>query len=554
MRAGTAAANRNDLPAARREFARAAQLAPQVAAAHAAYGSILLALGELDACPPRTPTRPHPRPGRLCHHPKPRPHRKPPRPLRIFRLALSRSARRLTAARPLRRRVPSPTPPPLSATGDPATAEIRTPRSAHPLPQLRGSLYDAHGMLLANTGHFQQALDDLTRAITLAPTATLQYHLGAVLISLGRPDEALPPLRSAAQSLPNSFDIHLQLGRALSGLHQDAPALAELHRAIELQPTTLSPTQAYALALALEASGDARASLPFFKIAARSPSLGNEPLINQAVALVQTGDAIGALPLYAKALALGPETPTLREDYGVAYLQQSDLDHAIAQFRAGLLLDPESAHLHYDLGLAFKLKDDLPQAIPELERASQLDPNLPDPAYTLGILYMQQGRTADAATQLRRATTLQPTNAEAWSVLASVLKDSDPAGAIAALHQAISLGPDQPGLHIQLAALYAHAGDPAQAASERKTAADLSRAAMAQQRATFALNSGRALLAQGKLPEAIAQLTVAAEADPALPDPHKLLAEALARQGKPAEAQRERERANALTHPAATPQ
>jgi protein O-GlcNAc transferase len=552
MRAGTAAANRNDLPAARREFARAAQLAPQVAAAHAAYGSILLALGELDAAR-RELQRAHSlgpsdfattlnlaRTESLLGHSA--------SSVSLFREALAVSPQPVLSEDESLAYAAA-----LSATGDQTSAEselraalTRSPNSA--------ALYDAHGMVLANTGHLQEALDDLTRAITLAPTATLQYHLGAVLISLGRPDEALPPLRSAAQSLPNSFDIHLQLGRALSALHQDAPALAELHRAIELQPTTLSPTQAYALALALEASGDARASLPFFTIAARSPSLGNEPLINQAVALVQTGDAIGALPLYAKALALGPETPTLREDYGVAYLQQSDLDHAIAQFRSGLLLDPQSAHLHYDLGLAFKLKDDLPQAIPELERASQLDPNLPDPAYTLGILYMQQGRTADAATQLSRATTLQPTNAEAWSVLASVLKDSDPAGAIAALHQAISLGPDQPGLHIQLAALYAHAGDPAQAAAERKIAADLSRAAMAQQRATFALNSGRALLAQGKLPEAIAQLTVAAEADPALPDPHKLLAEALARQGKPAEAQRERERANALTHPAATPQ
>jgi Flp pilus assembly protein TadD len=244
---------------------------------------------------------------------------------------------------------------------------------------------------------------------------------------------------------------------------------------------------------------------------------------------------------------MGPDSPTLREDYGVAYLQQSDLDHAIEQFRLGLQLDPANAQLHYDLGLALKLKDNLAAAVPEFERAATLDTTLPDPAYTLGVIYMQQGHFADAAVQLKRATALQPKNGDAWALLGSVLKDSgDAAGATDALQRAIALEPDQPSLHIQLAALETQSGDKQAAAADRKIAANLSRVAIARQHADFALKSGRSLLADGELDEAVVQLTIASQAAPTLGEPHRLLAEAYARQGKPADAALERRTAAAL--------
>jgi len=553
MQAGLAAANRNDLAEARRNFTQAVRLAPQVSASHAALGAILLTQGDL---PPaaRELERAH----TLA----------PADPAITLNLARTDSLlSHFPEARKLFDLSLSAAPPPilsddeaiaysaaLNATGstDKAEAVIVAALGRNPDSAL---LEDAHGTLLAaspsipgSMEQMEQARASFARAAALDPALPQPvFHLGVALLALGRPADAVPPLRQAAGVLPASFAVHLQLGRALSALHQDADALAELHRAQQLQPSVIPPEDAFALAVALQASGDSAGSLPLFALAlAASPALpGNEVYINSGVAHVQTGDAVGALPLYTKALQLGPDSSTLREDYGVAYLQQADLDHAIAQFRAGLALDPLSAHLHYDLGLAFKLKDDLPSAIPELQRAAELDPALPDPAFTLGILYTQQGRPAEAAEQLRRATVLQPGNGAAWAALAGVLKDAELPGAPEALKQAIALEPEQPSLHIQLAAILQHAGDTAGAANERRTAAELSRAAGSRQRATFALNSGRALLAEGKLPQAVEQLTVATQADPQLPEAHKLLADALARQGKTADAALERRHAEA---------
>jgi protein O-GlcNAc transferase len=441
----------------------------------------------------------------------------------------------------------------LAATGNIPAAEQQLTDALSRVPN-SAPLNDALGTLTAQSGHVDASLPYFQRAVATDPSlAQAQYHLGTALLALHQPDAAISALRLAVAAMPSNFSAQLQLGNALSATHQDAEALTHLHLAAQLRSPTTSHDALYALALALQASGDAKSSLPIFAAATSTPGAsvsasGSDALTNYALAHVQTGDAANALPLYQRALAMGPDTPTLREDFGVAYLQQSDLDHAMQQFRAGLTLEPDNAHLHYDLGLALKLKDDLASAVPEFLRAEQLDPSLPDPPFTLGVIYMQQGRFPDAITQLKHAAELQPNNGDAWALLGSVLKDSnDAAGATEALTHAVALEPDQPSLHIQLAALDVEAGKRTEAAAERKIAADLSRAANNRQRAGFALKSGRMLLDQNKLSDAILQLNTAVQADPTLAKPHFLLAEAYTRQGKPTEAAAERKLATALS-------
>lgn len=546
---GLGAMQRGDLEEARRDFERVVKLAPQVETGHAALGSVLLGLNQFDAAISELQTA----------------HRMAPTDLAVD-LNLGRAQAGLghyeAALAAFRENAASANALTLSPEESLAyaTALAGTNQVAAAIEVLRTALHqapesallnDGLGTALAQSGDLEGALPSFQKAVASDPSmATAQLHMGAALLMINRPDEAIGPASVAANLLPNSFDAQLQLGRALSATHHDTEALAHLHRAAELGTTNTSPDAMYALALALQASGDAKAAIPIFaQVISSSRASFNQgaALTNYALALVQTGDAAGALPLYAKALAAGPDNATLREDYGAAYLQKADLDDAVTQFKAGLRLEPDNAHLHYDLGLAYKLKDDLASAVPEFERAAAVDTTLPDPVYTLGVIYMQQGKYPEAISNLRRATALQPTNGDAWALLGGVLKDSgDAAGAVEALHHAIELQPDLPSLHIQLATLDAQAGRTADAAAERKIAADLSRAAMSRQRAEFALKSGRTLLEQNKLPEAIYQLTVAIGADPTLATPHHLLAEAYTRQGKAVEAALEEKQAAKL--------
>jgi len=185
--------------------------------------------------------------------------------------------------------------------------------------------------------------------------------------------------------------------------------------------------------------------------------------------------------------------------------------------------------------------------VPEFQRAEELDPNLPDPPYTLGVLYLQLGRFPESQAALEKAVALRPDSGDAWAILGNVYKNNgDPQKAAAALRRAIELLPNQPSPHISLASILSQQGDSEGAAAERKTAASLSRIAVSRQRSNFALDSGKALLKQGKVAEAIAQLQSAVDADPNYSEAHSALADALDKQGRSADAALERQKAKKL--------
>jgi protein O-GlcNAc transferase len=106
--------------------------------------------------------------------------------------------------------------------------------------------------------------------------------------------------------------------------------------------------------------------------------------------------------------------------------------------------------------------------------------------------------------------------------------------------------PNQPGPHITLASILAQQGRIADAAAERKKAADLARIAVNRQRATFAANTGSALLLKGQITDAIERYQESASSDPTYVEAHRGLAAALDRAGRTAEADAERQKAAQL--------
>jgi tetratricopeptide (TPR) repeat protein len=92
----------------------------------------------------------------------------------------------------------------------------------------------------------------------------------------------------------------------------------------------------------------------------------------------------------------------------------------------------------------------------------------------------------------------------------------------------------------------ARQNEPAEAAAERKKAADLMREHMNFQRAEVSTHSADGLLASGKIDEAIADYREAVSFDPKYAQAHEGLAKALDRQGKTVEGAAERQKATEL--------
>ncbi len=548
FQAGSAALQAHHLGAAHADFAHLVTLAPQVAAAHSAFGAVLLAEGDLRTAATELARARQLDPNdtqalinlgvvqsRLGQFTE---------AVRLFHGLPAGDLRSLQPAEALAYATA------LSHTGDRAAAEAVLEQAVASQPS--AELCDALGTLEAQGAHFDVARQHFAEALKINPDyAPAHAHTGSVFLLQGDGTAATAELQRAVSLGDSSPETQVELGRALSASGHDREALDVL-RKHAAQP--LAPETQYAFALALQGAGDAKGALPLFaKYVATHPDNATA-LTNYGLALVQTGDAKAALGFYARAKALVPSNATLLEDTGVAYLQTNDIDHAIEQFQAALQMEGNNPMLHYDLGLAYKLKDNLALAITELERAEALDPKLPDPPYTLGVIRTQQGNAAEAVHQLQQAVALRPDNGDAWALLGAEQKDAGNLDAAAeALHRASALSPEQPSTHVTLAAVLSAKGDRDGAAAERKIAAELSRKAMTRQRADFALQSGRAMLAKGDLAGAEVQLHDAISADPNRKEAHVLLAEALQKQGRPADALAERQLAEKLPGSSTTP-
>jgi tetratricopeptide (TPR) repeat protein len=544
-REGVAALNRNDLRTAQSKFEQVIRLAPAAEQGHSALGAVLEREGQMAAAIDEFQKALNSRPGdaaarlSLAGAYERTGAAAKAVPLYAEAVAAARAQKQPVAAGVLASyaRV-------LAATGQPAAAIARMTEAVAEQarnPQLRDDL----GSLYAQAQDWTHAEQEFAEAIRLKPDlAAAHLHLGFVLQAEQKGD-AVQQWLQACKLAPGDAKIALAAGKAVADAGQDDQALPILERAHELEPR--STAAAYQLALVLQRGNRVDEAIKLLKSVVQAEPDNSDALVNLGLALSQAHQARDAVPFLQRAIALKPADTTAHQDLAAAYLQGNETADAIVELQAALQLSPDSPQLHYNLGAAYKLQDDAAHAIPELEMAAKLDPSRYEPNYVLGVLYMQDARYEEAASRLEASLKLHPGNGDGWAMLGSVYNKLDRLPeAVNALQEAIRQLPDEADPHLTLAAVLTRQKQTAEAAEERKTAASLMRAHMNYQRAEVATNSGKSLLKDGKLDDAVVEFRNAISFDPAYAEAHAELAGALQKQGMTAEAAAERACATAL--------
>jgi tetratricopeptide (TPR) repeat protein len=408
---------------------------------------------------------------------------------------------------------------------------------------------DFLGSLYAHAEDWAHAEQELIEAIRRKPDFAIAHmHLGFVLQAEQKPGASEQWLQAYKLDTGNP-GIALLVGNALADAGQDEQALPILEQAHALARQDAAVD--YPLAMVLQRLNRVDEAIPLFKTVVEAQPTNADALINLGLALSQAHEAREGIPYLQRAVQLRPDNATAHQDLAAAFLQDNETEAAIVELKAALKLTPDSSLLHYNLGTAYKLQDDAAHAIPELETAEKLDPARYEPKYVLGVLFMQQAHYEEAASRLEESLKLHPENGDGWATLGSVYNKLDKLPeAEHALQEAIRQLPNQADPHLTLAAVLVKQNQTARAAEERKAAATLMRMHMNSQRAEVATNSGKSLLKDGKLEEAVVEFRNAIEFDPGFAEAHAQLANALEKQGKAAEASTERDRAKALASPA----
>jgi tetratricopeptide (TPR) repeat protein len=322
------------------------------------------------------------------------------------------------------------------------------------------------------------------------------------------PAEATGLIRAALAVRPDFGYPHVQLGHALEQQHKLPEAIAEYHRAIELDPAHARRAYNNLGIVLLRQDRTAEAIAATQKALELAPYAGG--YLNLGNALDQEQRFREAVAAFEKAIKLAPDYAAAYAGLGAVLSNQGKLPEAIAACQKAIELDPKDGHAYGNLGLARKQQKKLPEAVAAYRKALDVDPRNPAAHGNLGVALLEQGKLQQALAAFRKVIDLDPLNAVGYSNLGEALRlQKKLPEAVAACRKAIELNPKFVQAYINLAIVLGQQKKPAE------VLATVRKAIAANPKDAQAYNVlGNVLKDQHKLPEAIAAYEKAIAVNP----------------------------------------
>jgi tetratricopeptide (TPR) repeat protein len=254
----------------------------------------------------------------------------------------------------------------------------------------------AGSVALYRSGRITEALAALGQAPEGAAAAGFLTYRAALLLLVGRLDEARPDIAAALRIDPRRSDAHALLS-VIALVENDADqALERARQAVELDPA--SPGALMALSYAQQAR---------FEI---------EP----------------ALASVLEALRHGPSSALAHARRAELEMSSGRLDAALAAAQQAVQLNPALAKTQTVLGFANLVRIDTGAARASFERAIELDQADPLPRLGLGLAKIRAGDLAGGRAEIEIAAILAPLNSIVRSYLGKAYFDEkrDPQAAI----------------------------------------------------------------------------------------------------------------------------
>ena len=372
------------------------------------------------------------------------------------------------------------------------------------LQQANAAFHAGYAALQAQK--LEAARADFARVVRLAPQLPEGHMaLGAVLVQLGRVQEAIGELKKAQVQRPDNAGIRRNLAQAY---------LAEAHAA-----TTPAAAEA--------AMENAAAASP--TDAALQDQLGS--------VLAQQKQWPQAEAAFRRALTLSgnDEAQAARSHMhlGVVLEQEQQMGDAEQQLRQAATLDPGNAEIAYQLGLLLTREGRDEEAVDPLQRAAGATSGVPPGAdLALAMCDQRLGRQTEAIPYFERAVAASPQDASALNNLGLALTETGKAKeAIPDFRQALALRGDDAVFHEDLGVALIQTSDFAGAIRELEVAEHLD-----PKNPELHYDLGLAYKLQDRMDDAVRELQAAAALDPRLPDPPYTLGVLLMQMGRLPEA------------------
>lgn len=302
------------------------------------------------------------------------------------------------------------------------------------------------------------ANSDYAEILKLDPGNTqILVAQGVTLYALGKPAEAIAPLRSAAALDPQNqqAEVFLALSLADSGDCQRASPLLEkqFNDALELKTRRLAGISL------LGCSGIRNPD-----VAVATARRLQKWFPEDADVLYQVAELYSELSREAvnDLLKKHPDSFRIHELAGEAWEAHGNDIQAMAEFRRALEFNPKAPRLHYRIGMILlREKSDAStrQSLEEFKLELLVNPADAASEYQLAEIRRKQNALDDASAHFARAIQIDSNMVQAYIGLAKVKSSRrDWKGAIQQLQSAVGLAPDDPKPHYALMLAYKESG------------------------------------------------------------------------------------------------
>ena len=230
------------------------------------------------------------------------------------------------------------------------------------------------------TGHPQRALEALSRPTSHAredvevPVLQARAH-----ILLNNFTQAENLLKQVLKKDPHNASAHLYMGVVQMRRQNQDAALANLNRAIELDPTLVEA----------------------YKERARAFLEMDEP--------VRAGNDLTA------AGNLDPADGEIFALRGLTYMKRMLYDSAISDFNRALEILPGDPRILYDRAVAYLIKDESQPALADLDAVLKMRPDAARALCLRGLAHFSQGNVTRAREDFNKAATIGPLDPQVWN-------------------------------------------------------------------------------------------------------------------------------------------
>jgi tetratricopeptide (TPR) repeat protein len=240
--------------------------------------------------------------------------------------------------------------------------------------------------------------------------------------------------RKAVAADPQDYGAHFQLALAFSLMNQDAEAIPEYKKVLELKPGLYEAE--LNVGISLLRSKDAAGAVPYLKAAAAEKPKEARPAYYYAQALLDSGQ--NATAEFETAVALNGLSAPAHAGLAQALAREEKWSEAEIHFRKAAEIDP--AYRDGLLRLAQMYEDHHKTA--EAIAIYREFPDNPGAQERMGELLRESGQAADAIPALETAVAKSPTAANRVALAQAYVKNKQPDKAIPLVAEALKSQPD----------------------------------------------------------------------------------------------------------------